>query len=74
MADGIKEYHLEDHIEKYLVSDPKSEYGIKYQLNHNAEYHSVAPSEYDNDRCLIPSEVIAFLRDTQPTEYNKLLE
>ncbi len=47
MADGTKEYHLEDHIEKFLVSIPSSEYGTKLQLLREAEYHTVAPTEYD---------------------------
>lgn len=74
MADGTKEYHLEDHIEKFLISSPQSEYGIKHHLFREAEYKTVAPTEYDKDRCLIPSELIAFLRKTQPTEYDKLIE
>jgi type I restriction enzyme R subunit len=60
MAEGFKEIHFEQHIEDFLVN--------------NDHYHSVSPQEYDRELCLIPSEVIAFIKDTQPEKYNKLKE
>ena len=37
------------------------------------EYHQIDTHEYDKDLCVIPSEVIGFIKDTQPKEYMKLL-
>ena len=75
MATGTKEIDLEKHIEKYLNSQKITSYnGVDLDLT---EYHSVSPKEgkeeYDKDKAIIPSEVIAFLRDTQPEIYNKLV-
>jgi type I restriction enzyme R subunit len=58
MASGTKEVHFEEHIEKYLVE--------------KENYIAVAPSEYDKELCLIPSEIIAFVKDTQPEQYKAL--
>lgn len=60
MASGTKEVHFEEHIEKYLVGQDK--------------YIPVSPSEYDKELCLVPSEIIAFVKDTQPKQYDALLE
>lgn len=60
MAGGTKEVHFEEHIQKYLTEQD--------------HYITVAPTEYDKDLCLVPSEVIAFVKDTQPKEYKALHE
>ncbi len=60
MATGTKESHLEEHIVKYLV-----EFG---------GYHEVSPAAYDKDHCLIPSECIAFIQETQSEKYLLLKE
>ncbi|WBX78098.1 DEAD/DEAH box helicase family protein [Tenacibaculum ovolyticum] len=59
MASGTKEIHFEAHIENYLVNTVK-------------EYHSVSPKLYDKELCVIPSEIIAFVKDTQPKKYAEL--
>lgn len=59
MASGTKEIHFEEHIENYLVDSVK-------------EYHRVSPSLYDKDLCVIPSEIVAFVKDTQPKKYAEL--
>lgn len=59
MASGTKEIHFEAHIENYLVNKVK-------------EYHSVSQNLYDKDLCVIPSEIIAFVKDTQPKKYEDL--
>lgn len=59
MASGTKEIHFEAHIENYLVNIVK-------------EYHSVSPNLYDKDLCVIPSEIIAFVKDTQTKKYEEL--
>lgn len=71
MADGTKERHFEQHIEQYLTSRHITTYDGRQLVS--TEYHSVPPSEYDKELCLIPSEVVAFLKDTQPKEYEKLI-
>ena len=60
MATGIKEIHFEEHIEKYLVEQDN--------------YNSISTSEYDKNLCLIPNEVIDFVKDTQPKQYKALKE
>lgn len=60
MAKGTKEIHFEEHIEDYLVN-----------LDH---YKSIFPSEYNKELCVIPSEIIAFIKDTQLEKYNALKE
>lgn len=60
MASGIKEIHVEEHIVKYLVT--------------NGGFHEVAASAYDKELCLIPSEAIAFIQETQPEKYILLKE
>ena len=60
MASGTKEVHFEEHIEKYLTEQD--------------HYVSVAPTEYDKDLCVVPSELIAFIKDTQPKKYKELFE
>jgi type I restriction enzyme, R subunit len=61
MATGTSEIHFEAHIENYLVNEVK-------------EYHVVYPGEYNKELCVIPSEIIAFVKDTQPEKYNALAE
>ncbi|MCT4588810.1 MAG: type I restriction endonuclease [Carboxylicivirga sp.] len=61
MATGTSEIHFEEHIENYLVNEVK-------------EYHVVSPEEYNKDLCVIPSEIIAFVKDTQLEKYKALQE
>ncbi|WP_415326300.1 hypothetical protein [Chryseobacterium sp. MMS23-Vi53] len=58
MAKGIKEIHFEEDIVRYLVE--------------NGGFHELPSTEYDKDLCLIPREVINFIRDTQIDSYNEL--
>lgn len=53
------ERNFEEHIEKNL---------------HKVGYSSLLHTEYDRVNCVIPSEVIVFIKDTQPEEYEKLKE
>lgn len=59
MARGTKEIHFEEHIEAYLTQTVK-------------EYHSISPKLYDKNLCVIPTEIIAFIKDTQPKAYKAL--
>ena len=51
------EQRFEDHIEAHL---------------NRSRYRSLQSTDYDKSLCLIPDEVLRFIRDTQPTEYQRL--
>ena len=51
------EENFEDHIEAHL---------------NRSGYRSRQPALYNKDLCLIPSEMLRFIRDTQPEEYQRL--
>lgn len=63
MALGTKEIHFEEHIANYLAREIGS--GI-------FEYQIKDTSCYDKDLCLIPEDVIGFIKDTQAKKYNAL--
>ena len=65
MAGGTKEIHFEDHIVQYLTTDING--GVK-------EYQQVNASEYDKINCIIPSELIHFIKTSQTDKYNKLVQ
>ena len=52
MAEGIKEIHFEQHIEKYLTTSI-ADGGVN-------EYRSIQPAAYDKNLCLIPSRNYCF--------------
>ena len=52
-----KEENFEDHIEGHL---------------NRSGYHSRQSVLYNKDLCLIPTEMVRFIRDTQPKEYQEL--
>ena len=51
------EQNFEEHIEEHLVS---------------SGYSSLDPSTYDKTLCIIPSDLIKFIQETQPKTLNKL--
>jgi len=51
------EQDFEEHIEAHLL---------------NSKYIKGDSSAYDSNLCLIPSEVIAFIKSTQPKQYEAL--
>ena len=57
MSKKLSEYRFEEWIEKSL---------------NKKGYTSKLYSEYDKDLCLITEDVIKFIKDTQPEEYDKL--
>lgn len=57
MSSKATEYRFESHIEKSL-----QQHG----------YTSRVYSEYDKDLCLVVEDVIGFIKETQPEEYQKL--
>lgn len=60
MAGGTKEIHFEDHIVNYLTKDVK-------------EYNLVHKNKYDKALCIIPEDVLGFVKESQPQKYQKLL-
>lgn len=63
MAEGTKERHFEEHIVKYLTKTAQPEF---------PEYIEKESSCYDKESCLIPEDVIGFIKDTQPKKYQAL--
>lgn len=63
MAEGTKEIHFEEHIVKYLT---------KYAQPEFPEYTEKDNSCYNKELCLIPEDIIGFIKDTQPTKYDAL--
>lgn len=61
MATGTNEGAFEAHVVNYLVNTVQ-----EYQEKHT--------SVYNKELCLIEEDVIAFVKDTQPNEYQKLVE
>lgn len=58
MSKKLSEYRFEEWIEKSLISNG---------------YSSGDSKHYNKDLCLIIDDVIGFIKDTQPNEYDKLL-
>lgn len=63
MAEGTKERHFEEHFVKYLTKTAQPEF---------PEYVEKDNSSYDKELCLIPEDVIGFIKDTQPKKYEAL--
>ena len=67
---------MEEYIVKYLTSQPILD--AEGNKTADMEYREIAASEYNTEEnkkhCLLASELIAFLKDTQPEEYQKLLD
>ena len=63
MAGGTKEIHFEDHIVQYLTTQENG--GVN-------EYKQVEASEYDKQLCIIPGELIEFIKSSQQDKYNNL--
>ena len=56
MSEGTKESHFEDDVVKYLSRDI---------IPNFKEYEVKNTSVYDKDLCLIPEDVIDFIKETQ---------
>ncbi len=76
MAGTPNETYMEEYIVKYLTSQPILD--ADGNKTADMEYREIAASEYNTPEnkkhCLLASELIAFLKDTQPKEYQKLLD
>lgn len=65
MAEGTKELHFEEHIVKYLTKFAQPEF---------PEYTEKDNSCYNKELCLIPEDLIGFIKDSQPKKYEALLD
>lgn len=63
MAEGTKELHFEEHIVKYLTKIAQPEF---------PEYTEKDNSFYNKDLCLIPEDLICFIKETQRKKYDAL--
>ena len=63
MAEGTKEIHFEEHIVKYLTKFAQPEF---------PEYTEKDNSCFDKDLCLIPEDLIGFIKESQPKKYDAL--
>lgn len=63
MAEGTKEIHLEEHVVKYLTRVAQPEF---------PEYVQKDSAAYNKDLCLVPEDLINFIKDTQPRKYEAL--
>lgn len=66
------EKYMQKQIIEYLCSQPIVD--SSGNVTAEMEYHEVNQKEYDKDHCLIPSELFAFLKASQPQEYKRGLE
>ncbi|MBI3134086.1 MAG: type I restriction endonuclease subunit R [Bacteroidetes bacterium] len=63
MAEGTNERHFEEHIVKYLTKIAQPEFPDYIEKNNSA---------YNKDLCLIPEDLIEFIKDTQKEKYEAL--
>ena len=72
-----KEVLTEETIVKFLTSQPILD--ANGQPTTDMEYRQIDAAEYNQnaqnkENCILTSELIAFLKDTQPKEYQKMLD
>ena len=60
MSTGTKEMHFEEHIANYLTRNIAPLF---------TEYVLKDTSCYDKELCIIPEDVVGFIKDTQPEKY-----
>jgi type I restriction enzyme R subunit len=63
MAEGTKEQHFEEDVVKYLTRDVTENF---------SEYTLKDSSVFDKTLCVIPEDIIAFVKDTQAKKYEAL--
>ena len=67
---------FQNYIIRYLTSQPIVD--ANGMATSDMEYHEIPASEYNKpenkDNCILVSELIAFLKDTQPEQYQKMLD
>ena len=77
MAGFSKELDIERYIVDYLTSQPIINIGGEVlcdsEGNAICEYRKLSNSDYSKELCFVPSEIIAFLKDTQIEEWDKFI-
>lgn len=63
MATGFRERDFEEHIVNYLTQEIEPEY---------FEYVEKDNSVYNKEWCVIPEDIVGFIKDTQKEKYDKL--
>ena len=75
MAGTPNEAYFQNYIIKYLTSQPIID--VNGNPTSEMEYHEIPASVYNQpenkDHCLLVDELITFLKETQPEEFDKLL-
>lgn len=76
MAGFVSEVEYQDYIVQHLTSQPILD--ANGNVTAEMEYHEIPASEYNKpenkENCILVSELIAFLKDTQPEQYQKMLD
>jgi type I restriction enzyme R subunit len=63
MAEGTREIHFEEHVVKYLTKVAQPDF---------VEYVQKDSSVYSKELCMIPEDVIGFIKETQLQKYEAL--
>ena len=70
----VCEGEYQDYIVQHLTSQPILD--ANGNITAEMEYHEISASEYNKpgnkDNCILVSELVAFLKDTQPEQYQKI--
>ncbi|MBK8711371.1 MAG: type I restriction endonuclease subunit R [Niastella sp.] len=86
MATGTKEIHFEEHIVNYLtgkvrasvhenmLEEPVAVYLTKGKQTVLQEYSLGDAAAYDKDLCMLPADLLAFIKESQPEEYKRLYD
>lgn len=63
MSEGIKEKHFEDHLVRYLTKIAQPEF---------PDYQELTSEAFDKDLCLIPDDLVNFIKTSQTKKYEAL--
>ena len=76
MSGFVREAEYQDFLIHHLTTQPILD--ANGEPTSVMEYHEIPASEYNKpenkDNCILVSELIAFLKDTQPEQYQKMLD
>jgi type I restriction enzyme, R subunit len=82
MAYGTKEIHFEEHIVNHLTGKRNSTKQVNIisepdPNDKSAKLHEYSlgnSADYDKDLCIIPKDLLDFIKESQPDEYKKLYD
>lgn len=76
MSNKPDETHFEEHIVQYLTTQPILD--ANGQPTEDMEYREIKAEVFNEEQnkeyCILTEELIAFLKDTQPKQYQKMLD